>query len=185
MSTSFREIVFLCGVPGSGKTTLTEVIKEMVLNSGLTFADCSADKFPGLYGLDGKTFTRSLLRRAHQRCQEDCELHCSDGINYVVIDNTNLVLADLLIYLECAKKYDYTVKFIVPKRGSLLHFYHSGDEMEHIRSVRCSDGCHRFIPESSIEQMLKRFLTMQEFYYRNIETCGSDPKLWEDVIKST
>lgn len=96
------------GLPGSGKSTLTQKIKELY---GLerTLA-CSADDFftdkDGNYSWNG-----GQLGEAHFTCHTKAENGCMSSATPIVIDNTNVKFFDVKRYLDLANKYNYVLFF--------------------------------------------------------------------------
>jgi predicted kinase len=108
-------VFILRGLPGSGKSTLEQMIYSM---STEPFNDCSADGFFTEYGK--YNFDKSLIAQAHQYCLRRF-ISClqgfwpplsngkCDSIKYqnVFLDNTNTTIHEFSHYVKIAEAYDY------------------------------------------------------------------------------
>ncbi|OQR82021.1 hypothetical protein THRCLA_11208, partial [Thraustotheca clavata] len=95
------QVVVLRGVPGSGKSTLSQCIQEYCSSHSLTCQVCSADDF-----FNG-TYDRSLLADAHASCKQSFTNALDAKIDVIVIDNTNLQVRHVKEYLDAATTHDY------------------------------------------------------------------------------
>lgn len=101
-----KTVYILRGLPGSGKSTEASKIAkdpESVI--------CSADNY---FIKNGKyTFNAKELPNAHYFCAKLFMQALKDGVNCVVVDNTNIKKRDYRDYLAYAEQYGYTVKVVV------------------------------------------------------------------------
>lgn len=99
------QLIIMHGVSGSGKST--QVLKEI---KSLKNKVCSADHYfmnDGEYNFDYKG-----LRKAHAWCQAKAMLAMHQGMEQVIIDNTNMTREDWEIYEEFADSFGYRVMHV-------------------------------------------------------------------------
>lgn len=105
-----KKIIFLLrGLPGSGKTTLGELLSK-TLKCDLYSADMFFERIE-----DGKTvyvWNERDLHHAHAWCRESVE-KCMKKNKCVIVANTLVKKKDIREYTEMAAKYDYTVFSLV------------------------------------------------------------------------
>jgi predicted kinase len=98
------KVVILRGIPGSGKSTLAK--KEF---PGAVVA--SSDKhFYNVWG--NYKFDANRLSQTHQLCWRDFHHALEDGEPLIVVDNTNISVAEISPYVLPAQAYGYLVKII-------------------------------------------------------------------------
>lgn len=96
---AYRGIMYIMrGVPGSGKSYTA---KQLV--DGDTSKIFSTDAFFS----DKYEFDFKLLDKAHNWNQENVREAMQKGITPIVVDNTNILKRDAMIYVIMAKKYQY------------------------------------------------------------------------------
>jgi hypothetical protein len=112
-------LFILRSLPGAGKSTLAQL-----LSGGNADNVCSADDFPGMYtwsddgvlisfnGMKPHPEHGVQIRAGHFWCQEKARQLMSDGVNNVVIDNTNTQRKEFQPYLELAEEFGYRVTVI-------------------------------------------------------------------------
>ena len=107
----FQTMFVMRGLPGSGKSTLVTILKQLYPQS---LAVCSADHFfineQGVY-----VFKRDLIGQAHNECQKKAEEACRTGVLTVIIDNTNVRLDECRPYFEKANRYGYLILVVEPR----------------------------------------------------------------------
>ena len=91
-------LLLIRGLPGSGKTTLAELL-------GLPF--CEADQY--FEEFNEGIFDASLLSRAHEYCVQQTINHLENGES-VIVSNTSTMEKEVAIYEELAEEFD--AKFI-------------------------------------------------------------------------
>ena len=98
-----RFFVFvLRGLPGSGKSSLCEDIQQFCRSLGLSFDQCSADRWferGGVYD-----WNDAELHEAHEYCQAKFLFKVRNRTNVIVVDNTNLRRQDYSYYLDVARE---------------------------------------------------------------------------------
>ena len=133
--------IILRGIPGSGKSYLSEKYKEQ----GYTI--CSSDDF---FMKNGQyVFNIKQLGIAHARCRDKFETAISSRKN-VVVDNTNINLADISSYVKLINEIDpsYDVSIIEVEHNSL------DEAIKH----RTDNSYGKNIPEERMNEMHSKFL---------------------------
>lgn len=130
-----KDLILLRGLPGSGKTTLAEVIlfipnndSSDVLSSDNFFTDEN-----GHYNFDS-----TKLKEAHS----DCELKCAEkmkmGVSRIVVANTFTEDWEMESYYQMADRYGYRVHSVIVENR------HEGKNIHNV-------------PDNKIESMKNRF----------------------------
>lgn len=105
------DLILLRGVPGSGKTTLGEVILYTP-GSNNTNNVLSADDFfideNGNYNFDP-----TKLKEAHNQCQLKCAERMKLQLSKIVVANTFTQDWEMKTYFEMAERYRYRVHTVV------------------------------------------------------------------------
>lgn len=95
-----KKLILMRGITGSKKSTLA----KQLVDQGQIF---STDDY---FMVDGRyNFDASLLGIYHNKNVNRVKDAMVSGISPVVIDNTNLTLGDMQLYLEMAKEFDYEI----------------------------------------------------------------------------
>jgi predicted kinase len=129
------DLILLRGLPGSGKTTLGEVILHS--NQGTRPDVISADN----YFIDDKgnyNFDPTKLKEAHNNCQQICAERMRLEFSKIVVANTFTQEWEMEKYFEMAERYNYRVHSIIVENR------HGG---ENIHGV----------PDDKLKQMKDRF----------------------------
>jgi predicted kinase len=129
-----KDLILVRGLPGSGKSTLGEIILYTPNNplKPLSADDYFTDK-EGNYNFDP-----TKLREAQNDCQQRCANLMMNSVVRVVVSNTFTQEWEMEPYFEMAKRYGYRVHTIVVENR------HGG---ENIHGV----------PEDKLEIMKNRF----------------------------
>ena len=97
-----KELILVRGLPGSGKSTLSQLFSAFTLEADMYFNQ------------DGEyKFDVSKLKDAHQWCKDQCELYMQREKSKIAISNTFTQDWEMDSYIELAKKYDYRVHTII------------------------------------------------------------------------
>ncbi len=104
------DLILLRGIPGSGKSTLGEIIlqttqqqKPDVLSADNFFVDEN-----GVYNFDS-----TKLKEAHNMCQQKCAERMRLEFSKIVVANTFTQEWEMQPYFEMAKRYGYRIHTII------------------------------------------------------------------------
>jgi predicted kinase len=101
-------VIILRGCVGSGKSTFVNTLKELAKN--LSIAVHSTDD---LWMVNGKyEFDFNRLGDMHQRNFENFEDSLHNGVNIVIVDNTNLRPREYNKYIISAEEADYSIVIV-------------------------------------------------------------------------
>ena len=104
-------VFLLRGLPGSGKSTLAKEIAESYEKNGVKVVTCSADDFRMVNGV----YTHVDSRMPHDQCQAKFNKAVDEGVEIIIVDNTNCTLRSMRPYVEYASpKYQIIFKTIQP-----------------------------------------------------------------------
>ena len=106
-----RTVLVFRAVPGSGKTTFSNRVRDAVIGSGLTIAVHSTDAYfinPVTHTYD---FNAEKLPEYHKRNLEEFKTSLASGIDVVAVDNTNLRPWETEPYTNLAREAGYRVVF--------------------------------------------------------------------------
>lgn len=111
-----RIIIILRGVSNSGKSTFAEYLKDIFYwNVDKSCEICCADDFfeneKGDY-----TFDASKLDLAHRLCKNKFTKSLQNGVELVIVANTNIKPSHFDFYIETAKEYGYTLFSLVMEK---------------------------------------------------------------------
>lgn len=101
-------VIILRSVPGAGKSTIATKLSEE--NPGSVI--CSADNFPGYYTSGRYVWSRDTCANAHTFCHNMFADAIKNGVELIIVDNTNLTRKGWQFYHDLAVQYKYRVKFI-------------------------------------------------------------------------
>jgi predicted kinase len=97
-----KELILVRGLPGSGKSTLSQLFSAFTLEADMYFS------------LNGDyKFDPSKLKDAHQWCKDQCESFMKREKPKITISNTFTQDWEMDSYIELAKQYDYRVHTII------------------------------------------------------------------------
>lgn len=91
------KVILMSGVPGSGKSTL---VRELYRDAKVCSADHHFTDSDGAYH-----FNPCLLGEAHAACMKRFIDGLEDGVDTIVVDNTNTTELELAPYVQVAAAY--------------------------------------------------------------------------------
>lgn len=104
-----KKLIFICGLPGSGKSTMAEKIYKKDPNNTIIL---TTDDF---YMIDGKyNFDVKWMSEAHKWNQGRAFYNMFLNVQNIIIPNTNLQSWQIYPYAEAAAKHGYTLVFKEP-----------------------------------------------------------------------
>lgn len=129
------DLILLRGLPGSGKTTLGQIILRnlSIDDSHVLSADDYFIDENGNYNFDA-----SKLKLAHNNCQEKCAERMKYEISKIVVANTFTQEWEMEKYNEMAERYHYRVHSVIVENR------HDGKNIHNV-------------PEDKLQQMKERF----------------------------
>lgn len=84
-----NSVVVMRGVPGSGKSTTANFIKNELKTKGLSCTICSADEF-FIDCFGNYKFKGDLIGCAHEECFNRFKLALNINTNVIIVDNTSI-----------------------------------------------------------------------------------------------
>jgi predicted kinase len=120
------DLILLRGIPGSGKTTLGDIILQTTQQQSPDVL--SADNFfvdeKGNYNFDA-----TKLKEAHNLCQQKCAERMRLEFSKIVVANTFTQEWEMEPYFEMAKRYRYRIHtLIVENRHGSKNIHDVPDE---------------------------------------------------------
>ena len=103
-------LTIMRGVSGSGKST---VAKALAVATGATIFSTDA-LFVGADGV--YRFDPKKLGYNHQQNVSLVETAMIDGVEKIIVDNTNTMRSEMKPYVELAQKYGYNVQYVSVER---------------------------------------------------------------------
>jgi len=98
----------LRGIPGCGKSSLSDELHSNASMTGRTALICSSDDF--FMDHDGKyNWDFDKLGHAHMWCKQEFKNGIAEGIDVVIVSNTNIHTSDVKAYHDVAKDGGYMV----------------------------------------------------------------------------
>tara|TARA_S200002703_G_C3789464_1_gene243591 strand:- start:173 stop:637 length:465 start_codon:yes stop_codon:yes gene_type:complete len=151
-----NKMILMRGIPGGGKSTRArELAMTHLIEGGSSVAICSTDDY---HMEDGEyVFKPNMLRDFHVRNQIRAYDLMRDGVQLVIIDNTNIKRKDMTIYTSNARACKYEVEeeivgkeFLVPNMDMDPHAFAG-----YINT--CAERNTHGVPKDVIERMARTF----------------------------
>lgn len=117
---SETELVVLSGLPGFGKSTYARNFVEAftTTNEGATTKICSADDFHINKETGEYEFDPTKTAQAHSWCKSEVLKAVADGVDLVIVDNTNLSHWEREVYIDIGRLFcqSVAVHFLVEEK---------------------------------------------------------------------
>lgn len=143
-----KKLYIMQGIPGSGKSTLARILRDyhvssLTAPSGVeyTAAILSTDEF---WGKDYR-FDPAKLAEAHRWNQARTIRAMEEGINYIYIDNTNILKSQAAPYFMMGDIFGYEASVV-----------HVDVSLEVAVKRNASREYHRRVPEAKVKEMYEK-----------------------------
>ncbi|AZF89733.1 hypothetical protein QE332_gp122 [Pseudomonas phage vB_PaeM_LCK69] len=124
------------GLPGSGKSSLAEILYNKTWESGRQASICEADDYQMEFGK--YVWKAERVVESHKKCMDKARWSMEIGLDAVIVSNTSTREREVAPYIDMAEEFGYTViSLIVENRH--------GNKSVHD------------VPESTMEAMRNRF----------------------------
>ena len=142
------------GIPGSGKSTLTNLLMELASKNNFSFSVHSTDAL--LYVNGVYTFVPEKMGYMHNLNYQNFQKSVDDGVNLIVVDNTNIMPKDFMRYVDYAKGKGYRI--------AEARFHPDSLEEHTKRNVHS-------VPAEAVQRMYERFQNTfdKDFAYVRLE----------------
>lgn len=160
MQLEAKTVIIMRGIPGSGKSHRANYLCEQARLNLLCWEVCSADNF-FIDGSGNYNWNPRLIGKAHEWCRVAFVKSLQDGIEIVIVDNTNTTIKEMEFYVDWALSYGYNIKFIEP------------DTSWKFDASECAKKNKHNVPLECIQRMLDRYVhnvTLEDFPCTKPET---------------
>jgi predicted kinase len=150
-----KVVVIMRGVPGSGKSTVTNILKGLY-NPEIAPSHISIHSTDDYFMRNGRyEWNRAELFQAHEWNKKEFEFAVRSSMHCVVVDNTNLTQKEYKPYIEMARKHGWKVVAVVFEPSDI--------------SIHAQRNIHS-VPVESIMNMMTKLTN-------NINTVGVDEEI--------
>jgi predicted kinase len=154
-----KKMIMMRGVPGSGKSYLAEQLAQIAGQTGSVVL-YSTDEF---FMVDGRyQFDPSKLGKYHMQNIERAAKAAENGVDTIIIDNTNIRHWEMRAYAQIADKNGYEVEFVESNSPWAKD------------AVECARRNRHGVPLDKIIQMLQGFEPDP-----SLESCLTSKAPWE------
>jgi len=153
---SMKKLLLMRGIPGGGKSTIArETAREALLEGVKSVAICSTDDY---HMVDGEyVFQPKMLGEFHTRNQIRASNLCREGIELVIIDNTNIKKKDMYVYKSNAKSYGYDVHEHIVGEEYLVPGEEMTKQLIDAYIKLCANRNTHGVPHEVVERMARTF----------------------------
>lgn len=118
-------VTILRGIPGSGKSHVADTLCELNSRSGKTSQICCTDYF--FYDLEGNyNWDLEQIGTAHLWCLHEFKNALADGVEAIIVANTNVKNADIKAYRDLAVEAGYIVYVLTVEN------WHNGQDVHDV-----------------------------------------------------
>ena len=149
-----KKLVMMRGIPGSGKSTKAqEIARKHLENGGRSVAICSTDDYHMENG--EYVFKPKMLGDFHVRNQMRVYDMMNDGVELVIVDNTNIKRKDMMVYISNGGACKYEIEEVIVGEDSLMSDLTSNHFTSYIDS--CAERNTHGVPRDVIDRMARTF----------------------------
>lgn len=109
-------VIIMRGWPGSGKSTIASALAECLDGS---VSRVSADKYHYSLFTSLYEWKPENVEFAHRSCKREFAESMSMGVDYLIVDNTNIRKKDYEYYVELAQEHGYKVYQAIPRNRGM------------------------------------------------------------------
>lgn len=124
-----KKLILLYGLPGSGKSTLSQKLKEQYESEGFTVDSVETDEWFVRHGNGVYKFDPNLLGKAHQWAYTAVGCAMEDNVDVIILANTNLTWRDIKHYVSHSISVGYDVEIVeteTPWRYDIAELFRRG-----------------------------------------------------------
>lgn len=149
-----NKLILMRGIPGSGKSTMAREIAREALSLGVkSVAICSTDDYHMENG--EYVFKPKMLGDLHVRNQMRVYDMMNNGVQLVIVDNTNIKREDMMVYISNGGACKYEVEEVIVGEDSLMSDPTSPIFTSYIDS--CAERNTHGVPKDVIDRMARTF----------------------------
>lgn len=156
-----KKVIILRGIPGGGKSTLAKQYMDMDDKNTIIHSTDNYHIKDGVYKFDAEKLGY------YHRLNEQAFMESVDkGIETIIVDNTNINPRAMRLYIDYAKKHDYSVMV------KLIYPYNIEE---------CVKRNVHNVPEQTVRSMAK-LLIQNADYCENVDDFASDNKELQEKV---
>jgi len=149
-----NKLILMRGIPGGGKSTIAREMAREAFSLGVkSVAICSTDDYHMENG--EYVFKPKMLGDFHVRNQMRVYGHCNNGVECVIVDNTNIKRKDMQVYINNAKSCGYQIEEVIVGEDELMSDPTSPIFTSYIDS--CALRQTHGVPKDVIDRMARTF----------------------------
>jgi len=109
MHPDMKQVILMRAIPGSGKSTMAKQLISKAQQEGKSGIICSADDYFYELGKGSYAFDRTKIAEAHKYCFKKFMDAVNQGIDLIIVDNTNLSAWEMSPYKQLGETMGYKV----------------------------------------------------------------------------